>query len=247
MKNWLIIGATSGIAVPLCRELAARGFSLYLADLPETEKRRKRLCEDLRIRYRSEVLTGSFDALNMDQHEAFVDQVEITLGQIDGVVYLCGLMEDQHVLQSDFNKARRQHDINYVAAVGVLGKIAEKMETNGHGHIVAIGSPAGDRGRKSNYLYGADKAALHVFLQGLRHRLAPLGITVLIVKPGPTDTAMTAGMDNLPLLAQPAMQAAAIADAIDRKKSVLYTPWPWKWIMLVIRHLPDFVYNRLNL
>ena len=247
MKNWLIVGAMSGIATPLARELSARGCRLYLAGREASTEALERLAQDIEVRHGAEVMTGRFEALEMERHEAFVDEVEEAFGPLNGVVWAVGVMEPQGELERDFTGALRQHAVNYVAAMGVLGRVAEKMESRRRGHIVAIGSPAGDRGRKSNYLYGADKAALHTFLEGLRNRLAGRGVTVLTVKPGPTDTPMTAGKKNLPMLARPADVARDIARAIDRGDEVLYTPWQWQYIMLVIRHLPRWIFKRLRM
>ncbi len=247
MKRWLIVGATSGIARALNRRLAAKGCALYLADREAVRAKGEMIAEDLRIRFNVEVRTGRFEALEMDGHAAFVERVENEFGPLDGVVWLSGVMPPQEEAQSDFALAKRQHEINYVAAMGVLGEIANRMEQRGCGHIVGFCSPAGDRGRKSNYLYGADKAALNALLQGLRHRLAPKGIPVLSVKPGPVDTPMTAGMDNLPLLAKPGEVARDVARAIEKGSTELYTPWKWRFIMLVIRHMPFAVFKRLDL
>ena len=247
MKNWLILGATSGIAVPLARELASKGNRICLAGRRENSKRLELLAQDLNARFGVEAAVSYFEAVELERLEAFIDEVEETFGRIDGVVYAAGVMEPQLHLQRDFTAARRQHDINYMAAVGLLGHTARKMEARRRGHIVAFGSPAGDRGRRSNYLYGADKAALHLFMEGLRHRLAGKRITVLTVKPGPTDTPMTAGMRKPRFKARPEDVARDIARAIDDKRTVIYTPAKWRYIMCVIRHLPWFIFKRLNL
>ena len=247
MKNWLIVGATSGIAVHLARELASRGYRLYLADREDVADDLERSARDLQVRHNTDIVTGRFEALEMDRHISFVDDVEDRFGLLDGVVWVSGVMESQHKMETDIELARRQHNINYTAAMGVLGEIAERMGKRRRGHIVAFGSPAGDRGRRSNYLYGADKAALNCLMEGIRHRMAGTNVTVLTVKPGPTNTPMTAGMDNLPMLAQPEDVARDIAKAIDRHKEVIYTPWQWRYIMLIIRHLPRWIFKRMDL
>jgi len=247
LKKWLILGATSGIATHLARELGARGYRLCLADRKEVDQKLQLLAQDVHERFKIETTTAHFDAMDMERHEAFIAGIEESFGELDGVVYAVGVMQPQRELEKDFSAARRRHAINYVAAMGLLGSVANRMERRRRGHIVAIGSPAGDRGRKSNYLYGADKAALHVFMEGLRHRLSGKHVTVLTVKPGPTDTPMTAGMKDLKFKARPEDVARDIALAIDRKKQVIYTPAKWRIIMCIIRHLPWCLFRRLDL
>ena len=247
MKNWLILGATSGIAAHLARELAERGHRICLADRKEVDRKLQLLAQDIGERYKVEVSTVHFDALEFESHDTLIGEIEETFGDIDGAVYAVGVMQPQQQLQNDPAAARRDHEINYLAAMHVLGDLANRMAKRKRGHIVAFGSPAGDRGRKSNYLYGADKAALHVFLEGLRHRLAKNRVTVLTVKPGPTDTPMTAGVKTVKSKARPEDVARDIANAIDAKKQVIYTPAKWRIIMCIIRHLPWCVFKRLNL
>lgn len=245
MDNWLIIGATSGMGRYLARELASRGHRLALA--ARNSELLERTAKDIEIRHQRPVHTITFDALEFDSHPGFVETVESEFGPVYGVVYAIGAMAGQEKLQSDLSAMRRELDVNYTGAVSVLELFAGRMENRRSGHIVAFGSPAGDRGRKSNYLYGASKAALHIFLQGLRQRLAPAGIHVTTVKPGPTRTPMTAGMKKLPLLAEPKDQARNIARAIERGTEVVYTPWPWRLIITAIRHIPQRLFKRLSL
>ncbi len=246
MKSWLIFGGTSGIAKPLVREFADQGHRLFLTAREESTEELQRLVHDIEVRYDVEVKTGSFDALDFSGHSAFITEVERDFGKIDGVVWIIGEMQPHQELQSDIEKAQRQHDVNYTAAMSVLSIIAGIMEKRKHGHIVAIGSPAGDRGRKSNYFYGADKAALHTFLEGLRHRLSRCGVRVLTVKPGPTQTPLTDGMKNLPFIVKPELVAKDIIIAIEKNCDLKYTPRIWQFIMLLIRHMPRWLYKKLN-
>lgn len=247
MKSWLIFGATSGIAKPLVREFASKGHRLFLTAREESTDELRRLVQDVEVRYDIDVQTAMFDALDFSTHDAFFSNAEKDFGVIDGVVWVIGEYVPQDELQSDLEKARQQHNISYTAAMSILSSIAESMEKRQHGHIVAIGSPAGDRGRKSNYFYGADKAALHTFLEGLRHRLARYGVRVLLVKPGPTRTPMTDGMKNLFLITEPEIVARGIITAIEKESEVIYTPRIWQLIMLIIRHLPRWIFKRLNI
>jgi len=247
MSNWLVMGAAGGIATHLVRELASRGHRLFLADVESANELLERNAEDVRVRYDSEVYTSTFDVLENKEIKIFLDGVEDKLGPIDGIVWTIGVMWSQIELEKNLDKASLHHEINYLSAMRFLSVIANRMEKQRRGMIVAISSPAGDRGRQSNYFYGADKAALTVFMQGLRQRLARKKVHVLTVKPGPVQTAMTEGMENLPLLALPSKVASDIAKAINKKKNVIYTPWPWTFIMMIIRHIPDRIFKWLKM
>jgi short-subunit dehydrogenase len=121
------------------------------------------------------------------------------------------------------------------------------FEAHKAGRIVVLGSVAGDRGRLSNYVYGSAKAGLHAYLQGLRARLWRSGVTVTTVKPGPVDTAMTYGLDKLPLLVQPEAVAAACLKAAQQGAEQVYVPVPWRLIMAVIRAIPERIFKRLSI
>jgi short-subunit dehydrogenase len=137
-------------------------------------------------------------------------------------------------------------DVNAISAMQVMDEAATLFEQQGYGHIVAIGSVAGDRGRATNYAYGTAKGALEIFISGLRQRLHKSGVKVLLVKPGFVDTPMTAAFEKGPLWATPERVARDIVRAMEKGKSVIYTPWWWRWIMLVIRHIPEPIFVRLR-
>ncbi len=242
-KNWLIVGASSGIATELARELARRKARLFLCDIDE--ERLGLLASDLRARYKVEVRTARFDVLDFDAHESFVDEVEEKLGPLYGVAWLAGIMGKQEAQERDFAAAKKVLDVNYTAALSMLHIIALRLETRRQGHIVGFSSAAGDRGRASNYVYGAAKGALATLLSGLRQRLADKGISVLTVKPGFVDTMMTKDMD-LPFAADPKDVARDVANAIDKKRNVLYTPWFWQIIMCGIIHIPEMLFKKVK-
>jgi short-subunit dehydrogenase len=137
-------------------------------------------------------------------------------------------------------------EVNAVSAMVVLNETAAFFEQQGHGQIVAIGSVAGDRGRATNAAYGAAKGAVEVFMSGLRQRLHNCGVQVLLVKPGFVDTPMTADFAKGPLWASPERVAKDIVRAMEKGRSVIYTPWYWRWIMLIIRHIPESIFVRLR-
>jgi decaprenylphospho-beta-D-erythro-pentofuranosid-2-ulose 2-reductase len=144
-------------------------------------------------------------------------------------------------------EARRVIDTNYTSAVSVLNLAADYLEQRRGGFICGLSSVAGDRGRQSNYLYGSSKAALSTYLQGLRNRLTRARVRVVTVKPGFVDTKMTFGLSGMFLVATPERVAKDISQAIRRGRSVVYTPWFWRPIMLVIRTIPEFIFKRMKL
>jgi decaprenylphospho-beta-D-erythro-pentofuranosid-2-ulose 2-reductase len=241
----LILGAGSAMARGIAGAFARRGYPLYLAgrDLEELE----RIASDLQVRHEVEVDFGQFDAMEMEGHRAFVQAVATEVGELAGVVWAVGYMPSQEQALADFQEVRRMVDTNFTAAMSVLDACAAHLTEKGHGFMVAITSVAGDRGRQSNYYYGASKGALALYLQGLRNRLQPSGVRVLTVKPGFVDTAMTWGLPGLFLVASPAQVGRAVLRAVERKRDVLYVPWFWRYIMLIIRHIPERVFKRLKL
>lgn len=239
----ILLGGTSGIARGIASALAERGDAIVLAARDTAEAERN--AADLRARHGAEVSVVPFDALDYDGHQAFLEG----LAPFDGVVLAFGAMSEQAEAQADFALARRMIEVNYVAAVSLLERAAALLEARGGGYLAALSSVAGDRGRPSNYLYGSTKAALTAYLSGLRSRLAKRGVRVITVKPGFVYTAMTRDVlkPDSPLVANPAQVGRDVARAIARGASTVYTPWFWRWIMLVIRAIPELIFKRLSL
>ncbi len=247
-ENVAIFGATSGIARALCHVMSQRGCRLLLAG--RDQEQLMAFATDLHIRYQRDVLVETFDALAFADHaEFFARCVQRFNGNLTGVVVCYGYMTEQTKTQEDFAEARRTIDVNFTAVVSLLNLAAQYFEQRQAGYIAVISSVAGDRGRRSNYTYGAAKAGLSAYLQGLRHRLHQAGVSVLTVKPGFVDTAMTQGMlnPNSPIVASPEKVAGDIDRAIRKQKNVIYTPWFWRGIMTIICALPDRLFNRLSL
>lgn len=245
-KSVLILGAASGVARHMASEFARLGYAVGLAgrNLEELET----LATDLRIRYEVACYTQAFDALAFDTHESFLAQCTEYFGAVpDGVVLCFGFMADQAQAQSDFDIARRTLDTNLTGAVSILEKIAAVYEERGSGFIAALTSVAGDRGRKMNYIYGASKAGLNAYLQGLRNRLHSAGVQVTTIKPGFMDTPMTYGMKLPgPLVAAPEDAAAAMVKAIVRGKDVVYVPFFWRYIMWIIKSIPEWQFKKMS-
>lgn len=246
MKNWIIVGACSGIAEATARIFAARGSKLYL--LARNEEKLDVLAQDLKVRGAQEVFSQTFDACDHASHLTMFNDAETKLGKIDGIFIAHGTLPDQKACEADFELAKKEFDTNGMSVMSLVSVAANYFEPKQAGTIAVITSVAGDRGRQSNYLYGSAKAAVSTFLSGVRNRLAKSGVNVLTIKPGFVDTPMTDGMDKSgPLWAQPEDVAQSIIKAIDKKRNVAYVPWFWEIIMLVIRHIPEFIFKKLSL
>ncbi len=244
MKKILIVGANSLIAVEVARQLATNGDSFFLTgrDLG----RLKVIADDLQVRGASLVVTEQLDLAICVDLDNFGARAAKSLGGLDRVIFAAGILHDQTQVNTDSNSLRETLEVNALSAMLVLNEAAAYFEHQGHGQLVAIGSVAGDRGRATNYAYGAAKGALEIFMSGLRQRLYKSGVQVLLVKPGFVDTPMTADFPKGPLWASPQRVAEDIVRAMEKGRSVIYTPWFWRWIMLVIRHIPERLFVRLR-
>lgn len=243
MSYVLIVGAKSDIAKAAAREYAKQGYNLYLA--ARNINALEAFANDIMVKTQRTIKTIELDILDYQNHKALYDQLE---EKPLGVIIVVGYLGSQENAQSDFNEAKCIMDTNYTGIVSLLNIIANDFEQRKSGFIIGISSVAGDRGRKSNYIYGSAKAALTAYLSGLRNRLYNAQVQVLTVKPGFMATKMTAGM-RLPkkLTAQPEIVAKDIYKAQQKGKNVIYTKWIWKYIMLVIRMIPEWIFKRMNL
>lgn len=242
----LVLGANSTIAKETVRRLAARGMNLILTARKVEEL--ETLQQDLEIRYNVSVTLKQFEALAFVRHQPFFTEAVEEAGSIDGVVLMYGAMGDQKEAENSFEVTRNMIDVNYTSAVSMLNIAANYFEQKKSGFICAVSSVAGDRGRKSNYIYGSSKAGLSVYMQGLRNRLHESGVNVLTVKPGMVDTKMTYGVvDDSPLLADPAKVASDISKGLEKRRNIVYTPWFWFVIMLVIKLIPERIFKRTDL
>ncbi|MEM6347366.1 MAG: SDR family oxidoreductase [Bacteroidota bacterium] len=239
----LILGATSDIARAIAHQHAQAGSTLLLAGRNTAELEKD--AQDIRLRYQAKVEVAAFDAQAYASHAAFWQALS---PQPDWVYLVFGYMGEQERVQQDWTEAEQTLAVNFVGAVSILERVAQSFEERGSGTIVGVSSVAGERGRASNYLYGSAKAGLTAYLSGLRNRLAKQGVHVLTVKPGFVRTAMTAGMDLPPVItAEPEKVAKDIIKAARRKKNVIYTLWMWRYIMLIIRNIPEGIFKKLSL
>lgn len=243
MSYILIIGAKSDIAKATAREYAKHGYDLYLAARNSAEL--EEFANDVTQRTQRAVKIVDLDILDYKTHQSFYDQLE---EKPLGVISAVGYLGEQKKAQSEFEEAQRIMDTNYTGVVSLLNIIADDFEKRKSGFIVGISSVAGDRGRKSNYIYGSAKAALTAYLSGLRNRLYDANVHVMTLKPGFVATKMTEGMD-LPekLTAQPETVAEDIYNAQQKGKNVIYSKWIWKWVMLIIRNIPEFQFKKMSI
>jgi short-subunit dehydrogenase len=165
--------------------------------------------------------------------------------RIEGLVLCSGYMDDQTRAQNEWPVAQRTIDVNLTGSISVLERFASYFESKGSGWMAVVSSVAGDRGRQSNYIYGASKAGLSAYLEGLRNRLYHAGVHVMTVKPGFVDTKMTWG--QVPFAAAPESAAKDIVRGIAKRKNVLYVPFFWRYIMLLIRYIPEWQFKKMKM
>lgn len=244
--NVLIAGAGSTLARALAEGLAERGHGLVLAARDAAETRRT--AADLRLRFGVPTAVLAFDARDAEATAALVSHGQAALpGGLAGVVVAFAAMPDQEDVERDGAAGLAMIDVNVRSTMALLERAAALLQTRPGSFLCAFSSVAGDRGRRKNYSYGATKAALSASMEGLSARLAPNGVTVLCVKPGPTDSAMTWGLvpSSSPLLARPETVARDVLGALSRRRSVVYSPWYWRPIMAILRSLPATLFRRL--
>jgi len=246
MKKILIIGATSAIAEATARIFAARGEALFL--VARNAERLQAIKADLDVRGAVRTATATLDVADVAAQQAIIDQAERELGGLDIVLIAHGTLSDQGECEKSVAALRREFEVNALSTMALLTILANTFEARRTGTLAVISSVAGDRGRQSNYVYGAAKAAVTAFLSGLRQRLAKSNVDVLTIKPGFVDTPMTANIANKGALwAKPDAVAAGIVRAIDKRRNVVYLPGFWALIMLVIKHIPEPVFKKLKL
>ncbi|WP_280563770.1 SDR family oxidoreductase [Chromohalobacter sp. 48-RD10] len=248
LNRVILFGATSAIAEQTARQLVAQGASLYCVG--RNRDKLMALIDDLKVRASDQQqIDGCVaDLTDSDQHARLIDAGERALGGIDGVLIAHGTLPDQQACQADVDKTRQEIETNALSVISLLTLLANRLEQQQHGVIAVISSVAGDRGRQSNYVYGAAKGMVTLFLQGLRNRLAKANVDVVTIKPGFVDTPMTAELDKGgPLWAKPEQIATGIIKAMQKGKGEVYLPWFWWGIMLIIKHIPEAIFKRMSL
>ena len=241
----VVVGATSAIAQPVLRRWAARGDSLHL--VARREALLEAIAEDLRVRGAPHVSFALLDAARIEDHAAALGQAWESLGGADAFFVAHGTLPDQEACESSVDETVGQIHLNGVATCALVAEAATRFAKTGAGTIAVITSVAGDRGRRSNYTYGAAKALVSTFLAGLRHRFQGTRVRVVDIRPGFVDTPMTARFKKGPLWSTPERIAPAIVKAIDRGAGVVYVPGFWRLIMFAIRAIPEPLFVRLKL
>ncbi|MCO6415496.1 SDR family NAD(P)-dependent oxidoreductase [Siccirubricoccus sp. KC 17139] len=243
-ETWLILGASSALARAFAQEAAAHGADLLLAgrDMPDLEA----LAADLQLRHGVAATPLSWDAADLAAQPGFAAACAERVPGVLNLFLAAGAMPEQAAAEAEPSLAGAMWAVNVTGPAALLGAFAPILAARKAGRVVALGSVAGDRGRRRNHLYGASKAALATFLQGYAARLAASGVEVLCVKAGPADTAMTWALPKLPFMAQPAAMARAIWRRAGKGGGEAYVPLIWWPVMTLIRLLPRRIFNRLD-
>lgn len=239
----LILGATSDMAVALAKKFASKGHNIQLA--ARNADRLKPLQSDLSIRYNITSSIHEFDATRFEQHQSFWASLSPSP---DITISVMGYMNDNDKVIADQDETLKTLHTNYTGPVSILNIVANDYMVKQQGTIVGISSVAGMRGRQSNYIYGSAKAGFTAYLSGLRNKLFHHKVHVLTVLPGFVYTKMTEHL-NLPklLTAQPENVADAVYKGIQKKKNVIFVKWFWRWIMLIITSIPEFMFKKKKL
>lgn len=245
MKKILIIGATSVIAEHCARLWAVRGDALYL--VARNEERLTAIASDLKVKEGAQIYTYHMDLNEMNNHVAMLDKAELALGSIDTVLIAHGTLSNQKNCEQSVIEAIAEIQTNALSIISLLTLIANRFETKRNGTIAVISSVAGDRGRISNYVYGAAKAMVTTFTSGIRQRLHKANVAVVTIKPGFVDTPMTVHFKKGPLWAKPDFVSAKIVKAIDQRKDEVYVPSFWWVIMMAIKMIPENIFKRINI
>jgi len=244
-KNIVIFGATSAIAQAVAVEHARLGYGIYI--IGRNQHKLDDIQNNLQVVGAPKVQSFCLDLNTFAEHETLINTIHQQVGQFDRIIFAQGtLPENSESAQSYANSLQSIQD-NCLNTISLATPLANILANQKYGNMAFISSVAGDRGRQSNYIYGASKAMITTFAAGLRNRLYPSQVHIMTVKPGFVDTPMTAGLQKGALWAQPEDVATAIMKGFDSRQNTLYTPWFWRYIMLIIMHIPEFIFKRLKL
>jgi decaprenylphospho-beta-D-erythro-pentofuranosid-2-ulose 2-reductase len=245
MRKVLIVGATSMIAYEVSKCFAAQGDHLLL--IGRNEEKLATLAADLTVRGAGEVDRRAVDLNQLASHAEWVQEWIEILGGIDVALIAHGTLPDQPHCERHVGAMLTEFMTNCVSTISLLTVLANYFESRCQGCLAVISSVAGDRGRQSNYVYGAAKGAVSLFSQGLRSRLSRSGVGLVTIKPGFVDTPMTAHLPKNLLYASAATVGKRIYQAIEKRENIVYVPWFWRWILFVVKSIPERVYKRVRL
>jgi len=242
----IIFGGTTGIGRAIARRLVERGDSVFLLAMDAGELERS--AADLKERHpaRADVAYAVCDLEHPETFPPALDAADAALSEFDTVVVTAAMFATQDALEADVELTRRLVTVNFANTVVFCEHARKRLLARGGGRLAVFSSVAGDRGRKPVVIYGASKAGIAAYLEGLDHKFHAAGLSVLCVKPGFVKTGMTAGLKPPPFAGEPDQVARDVVRALDRKKPVLYTPGAWALVMLIIRWLPRFVMRKIG-
>ena len=241
----LILGATSGIAQETARCFALDNARLFL--VARDPRKLAALAEDLKIRGAELVETAQADLTDEPSRGRIVEAAFEKWGGLDAALIAHGTLPDQNAVENDLRVLRQEIDTNFLSVASLLMQLAKLFEQQRAGVLCVIGSVAGDRGRRSNYVYGSAKAGVATMVAGLRLRMAAAGVRVVLIKPGWVSTPMTAHLQQNFLFATAEAVGRGVHDAMISQRAVVYLPWYWRWIMVIIRLIPEPIFAKLNL
>ena len=242
-STWIILGATSSMARAFARKVAAQGDGVLLAGRDSDDL--AALKADCALRGARMAEAVAFDARDPAGFAGLIARLAQEDGTLNAAVFV-GSMPDQSAIDADPSLIDGTVTDSFTGPARFLQMLAPEIEARSSGTVVGVGSVAGDRGRIGNYVYGSAKAGFHTYLAGLRNRLTRAGGHVVTVKPGFVDTAMTWGLPGLFLVASPEKVADDILRAVKKRRNVIYTPFFWRYIMLIIIHIPEFIFKKMK-
>lgn len=243
-QSILVLGGSSEIGLAIAREFLTRGPARVVLAVVPGDPAAEAATTTMRTAGATDVEVIDFDALAPETHPAVIDKA-FAGGDIDLAIVAAGVQFDDEAVWQDQRKAVTEVTINYTAAVSVGVLLGEKFKHQGHGQIVAMSSVAGERVRRSNFVYGSSKAGLDGFYLGLGEALAPFGAHVLVVRPGQVRTRLSAHVDEAPLTVDKEDVGRAVAAAVDAHKEIVWVPGPFRFIMMGLRHVPRKVFRKL--
>jgi decaprenylphospho-beta-D-erythro-pentofuranosid-2-ulose 2-reductase len=245
MLKIMILGATSAIAHETARNFARDGAQFFL--VARNTDKLNAISSDLQAFGAGQVACATVDLNDTSAHAGLIDSALGALGGLDAVILCYGTLPDQPAVEKDYDAAVREFQTNFLSSMSFLTVAGNFFEKQRRGVITVVSSVAGDRGRASNYVYGSAMAAKTAFVSGLRNRLARSGVQVVTVKPGLVDTPMTADMKKGLIWADASTVGQDIYTAMKQGRDVVYTPWFWRYIMTIIRLIPERIFKRLSL
>jgi len=243
-RRAIVIGASSGIGAALVNALAHEGYDVAAA--ARRYEQLETVCQQAAEAHGRIVRPYAHDVTDTETIPALFQQMVHDLGGLDVIVYAAGVQPAVSLNEYNFAKDRQMIEVNLLGAIAWLNEAAVRFERTKSGHIVGIGSIAGDRGRVGSPVYNTSKAGLHTYLEALRNRLSRHGVTVTTIKPGFVDTILLANAPKTFWVISPDEAAQHIVQAIARKRQTVYVPARWGLVGLVIRHIPSFIFRRLS-